>query len=429
MDFPPLLVIGFCIPIACVFLWVTLAAAKGRTWAIQLYLGTLVFVIPAMFRKRELSAMGADWQTILKFALVLGALIISLAQFNKILPLILSPPLSLMLAYASWAVISSVYSVTPTYTFISGLMFLSLVCFAAMVANHLTIRQILISMVVSWTMFLAVSWVVYLYLPMIGQTGYWTSAGQIYRFAGLAGHANMMGRILAMMIISLVLLYTHRYVKPFWMVICLVFLSGTLLMTQSRTSAAAVLLVVAFIYMKRRPLVILSLCCIVSFLLIFLQYSSPAHIDTASLSRSGSADEITSFTGRTKIWEYVLGQIKKGPWYGYGYAGGRIVISQGWNSHGWTTSHAHNMWLQSLLTVGIVGTIPLVVAVVQQLIVFFNKPHPMRDAALLFVLFTGMLEAGAVGPTPNIVTLFWLIAISAAIVEVKDIPTNTEYSR
>jgi O-antigen ligase len=81
---------------------------------------------------------------------------------------------------------------------------------------------------------------------------------------------------------------------------------------------------------------------------------------TSALSRSGETSEITTATGRVDIWRFCFSKWLEAPWFGYGLGSPRRVIPDGWSdSWGFTTGTAHNFVLESLLSVGVIGTLPL----------------------------------------------------------------------
>ncbi len=83
-----------------------------------------------------------------------------------------------------------------------------------------------------------------------------------------------------------------------------------------------------------------------------------------NFSRSGSTEEITNFTGRSEIWEACWGLIKDKPWQGYGLGSVRIEIPKVfYDEWGNTAATAHNFVLESLISVGVIGT-SLLLAVV-----------------------------------------------------------------
>lgn len=86
---------------------------------------------------------------------------------------------------------------------------------------------------------------------------------------------------------------------------------------------------------------------------------------TELFSRSGGAQEIVSFTGRSDIWLACLELIRDKPWIGYGLGSVRVELPKVFEDQwGNTAATAHNFVLESLITVGVVGTIPLLLVFV-----------------------------------------------------------------
>lgn len=82
--------------------------------------------------------------------------------------------------------------------------------------------------------------------------------------------------------------------------------------------------------------------------------------------RGQRTDQILGFSGRDELWEGVTTLIAQRPVLGYGYQGARGAMSELVN---WRPQGAHNAWLQSLVDVGIAGTLPLLLAVLVALAV------------------------------------------------------------
>jgi O-antigen ligase len=130
------------------------------------------------------------------------------------------------------------------------------------------------------------------------------------------------------------------------------------------------------------------------------------------VSRSGNVSEITSFTGRTEIWNAVLKLSAAEPWMGYGYASSVFVLPQHASEVGFATSHAHNLFLQLLLTTGVIGVSLFVISV----IVIFLRAAVQRDrtvfAMMLFVIFNGITESSGFTTLANICTFAFAIAVT-----------------
>lgn len=391
---------------------VTFSAVIGKIWAIQAYLGILVFIMDAVLIARPEGMVGIDWYSLMKFVVALGALAIGVSHWRKTIELFSSIPLGGMLVYGGWAMGSAVYSVTPTYSFAAGIIFLSYVLFASAAAQLLSLKEILIGILVSLTVFYLLSLIAYFLLPNLGQTRAWSQAGFILRFCGLAGEPNNMARILGLMTVVVVVLYSVRYIGWKLAISLLGFYGLGIVMTMSRATVAAVLLSLTIQFMRWRTQIVMPFIFISIILYCMLSFASFS-FDISKISRSGDVKEVTTFTGRTEIWAFCWNKIKERPLIGYGFAASRKVISQGYQSRfGFITKSAHNMWIQNLLSVGIIGTFPIVFVILVLIRDFFKTPNSFRDITLLIVLFSGLLEGGAIGSTPNLLTLFWLISIS-----------------
>lgn len=65
-----------------------------------------------------------------------------------------------------------------------------------------------------------------------------------------------------------------------------------------------------------------------------------------------------TLTGRSSIWDTVVGYIDRRPWLGYGYGAfwrnEAVEARTIWGTFHWTAPHAHNAWLEIGLALGIV---------------------------------------------------------------------------
>jgi O-antigen ligase len=80
----------------------------------------------------------------------------------------------------------------------------------------------------------------------------------------------------------------------------------------------------------------------------------------------------------------------------------------------WRITHAHNGFLQSLLYVGIAGTVFLVAALAAQLVAFFRHTSMVRDVLMLNALVLCITEQSMVANMPSRTALLWMIAAALA---------------
>jgi O-antigen ligase len=129
-------------------------------------------------------------------------------------------------------------------------------------------------------------------------------------------------------------------------------------------------------------------------------------------SRSGNVREIVTLTGRVGLWHFVIEQIKLAPLFGHGYGASRSVLAVAYQSMGgWDAPHAHNMLLQSVHSIGLIGTLFLVLTLTGQAILLLTSPLAMRDLLFFFIVVIGVTEAGILRPEFNSLTLMWLLSM------------------
>jgi O-antigen ligase len=124
------------------------------------------------------------------------------------------------------------------------------------------------------------------------------------------------------------------------------------------------------------------------------------------LLRGQTVEEVVDFSGRAALWEDVRGLVSSQPLFGYGHGAARGLLL---DTYAWA-GHAHNALLQSVLDVGILGALPLWIAIVGAFITIASGRRwraarlELTDTAALayltFFLVSGITEtvfAGAPG--------------------------------
>lgn len=388
------------------------SALIGRIWALTTFLALNLFLIDSNFRTRELDDVSMDWQTLMKFAVWFGSCMIGLVHLKRSGKLLFQSFASLaVMMYGVLALASTIYSVSPMYTFGAAFGFVSLTLFSASIVHLLNSKQIILTITVSFLAFLLFSWIAFWFIPDLGRTPFWTPNGFIDRMNGIAGQPNNLGRLCSLAIGLLCLSAVKRYMHWKMALVPLIVSVITLLYTQSRTSLIAIVLALCLLYVRRKirwsPFfaVLLGVAVVIFMNVVDFDYLA------AKVTRTGNVNELYTFTERTGIWNYVLGLIAESPWLGYGYSSSKWLISTGYASkYGWTTVSAHNMILQSLLSVGILGTFFFVVRFVKQGVEFVSAPSYFRDFIFIFVLINGLMESAVIGLVPGVMTLLWLIS-------------------
>jgi len=189
-------------------------------------------------------------------------------------------------------------------------------------------------------------------------------------------------------------------------------------LTQSRLPPLAMFAsVLAFIAYRRGGwmMMVPTLTIIIGLVLLLESMGGFAAMLPADLlslfARSGHSVEILSLSGRLEIWPYVIDRITEAPLLGHGYASG-MMLFKGFVR--WKITHAHNMYLQSLLYLGAVGFALMIVLLMTQWKLFLVSPRPVRDILLIYVCLKGMTEQSLLCNMPTGTVAVWMVTVGYA---------------
>jgi exopolysaccharide production protein ExoQ len=405
--FTPLIVIGLIVG-----LWIVARAVSGSTSAIITYLVLIVFISDAQFRARGAGEIGTDWQSLLKFGLWLGAGIIGLAN---------APPLrswigrfgpACWLAYAVMAMISSAYAPAPVYSFGCGFALLCLLPFSLVLITKLSESQFLWILTITLAVFLIVGWGVYYENPRLGTSEFWTYRGIELRMCGLAGQANNLGSICAKYLGAIFLLWYTGRCRPRLAVPLAALGIVTLNFSDARTGMIAVVGAIVAVLLARsmKTLIGATLAAIAGAVTIMV-FSLRLDALGGHFSRSGDPTEVFTLTGRLEIWEFVWQKITEHPLFGWGYSASKVLLPEytGFQDN-LMVDTAHNMLLQSLLSVGFVGTLPILAVTLYLSFSLVFRPYPFRDMFFVIVIISAISDTSALGTTPTMLTLLFIMA-------------------
>lgn len=396
--------------------WVVFEACRGREWAIGLYFGILVFMVNISLRTREIGPVALDWQSGLKFLVWSIALVIGLCCLTRARLPLAAAHNRLFLLYALLALASTIYSISPIYTLGSALGLLGLFLFSIAAAQALSMRQIALITVVSLGAFLLVSWIVDLSFPGFNRATSWSIYGTVERMGGIAAHPNQLAKSTAIFAVFAVILHRNRHLHWSLCLAALLLAAATLWATDSRTSAVAALAAYGFIVLRRSLWLVAAagaLLILGAVVLVVLPSNALAEL-LAPLSRSGDVAEILSLTGRIELWKFVWQKSMESPFIGHGFNASEPFLSRSYPHFplDWDPQDSHNMILQTLLTLGLLGVVLLGFVLWRLAALYVRSPSPYRDAMLGLVLMTGVTGSGAFSVTPSLLTLMMLVTMA-----------------
>ena len=414
--------VGYLAPLGLLLaaggVWVIASAMQGRTWALAGILGFALVVPNVNFMPTGLHEGPAlNAQTGLKLLLWASMGIVALTRLPRCLPLMRDRAILSIGLFALVATASTLWSVTPIYTAIGSMGFLAALLFACAVAAELSEVALYRTVVVSFLIYIAMNIAAAVAMPEVA----WLAAfgeSDSPRLQGVSSHPNILGKEMAAFIclfLPLALAYGKK--RTACLLTALAF--GVLIATLSRTSLGAILIALALPVLVRlqvaRPLIWLVVAATgVALLALAAGFVPDLRAILDGASRSSDASEILTLTGRTELWGFVWDKILEAPFFGHGFGAADAVLSPQWWGAPDASVGAHNTWLQALLIVGVIGTIPFVWFHMELIRRFFADRHsPTRFiAAYLFILGLTEVEIAA-HPVMLTIATFLLVALEA----------------
>jgi O-antigen ligase len=259
------------------------------------------------------------------------------------------------------------------------------------------------------------------------------------RIQGIVGNANLLAIISLFAIITFGVLFAARArwrtTLALWALLAAYFLFRTSSATALVCAAAAAVVLVVALLMRRastpgartRIYVVAIGTTVIGVVAVWL-LREPL---LAILGRS------SDLTGRSdRIWSKVLERAGEHPLFGNGFSSPWIPTDpafDGWiTDHGITVFHAHNMWLDVLLQLGVLGVVLMALAYVSLLwrSWFFAVDRPRWDLeaarpfsplTLLPILFTVVLLVQGLSESTPIMLWGWMLLVLLSF-KLKSVP-------
>lgn len=334
----------------------------------------------------------------------------------------------LLWAYVAWASCSVIWSTAPVLTLVRACQLLTVLLLARVAVGGLGPNGALRAFSSALVGFVAICVLLAGVFPWASKPELYTE-GDFVRFAWFAVHPIQAASELGLALVLLAAGAQHRmprrrrwFTLRQWMLGAL--LGTALVVTYSRGPLIACAVGVATVLVRstqRQRIAIVSVAVaaigatgVLLFGVVDVGTFLEAHAPAFFL-RGQNADQFSSFTGRSDLWRSLLQQALDHFWLGYGYQASRAATLEAAEWAG----YAHNAFLQSLLDVGIVGTLLLVSAMATTFAQAFS-PAVSREftcapliALMLFLLVNSLTNesfAGGVG----VETLALFITVLAA---------------
>jgi O-antigen ligase len=393
-------------------LWLVQRAGVAGGSALALLAAAIVLCSDATLRGTPEG--GLDLQSLAKFSLWVLGLLLWCWRSDVLRRACGHAPTAWLGAYGLWCLLGSAWSVTPLYTAGAALAWLGLWTVAVVLADTFTPHRAALVLGAALAVAMALSLALGVLAPALAYTP--MDNGRVLRLSGLFASPNNLGRAAALLLVLAAVAGPALRRGPALLLPLAAGALGTagLLLSDSRSALAALVLAIAVAVLGRRPWALLALVLAAACGLLLLAVA-PGLAGTLAemLARQGGLEEVSTLTGRTEIWAASWRLIEQAPLLGHGFASSRELLPAAWHDgHGWTTTSAHNLWLQAWLGTGAVGLLLVLGAQATWLWQALHQPHALRDAVVVLVLAIGLTEAAALGPSVNLMSFVWMWALA-----------------
>jgi len=321
----------------------------------------------------------------------------------------------LVLGLAVFLTLSVVWSVDPQTTFRRGILFFFFACGVVGVAGNLDIDEFMGALGVTCFMCAAGS----ILLLAVSPANAWMSDGA--GMCGIFSHKNVFGQVLAVGVLASLYNLRAEGGKRLPSILMLVIYIVLAVLARSTTSQLTI-----------------ALYCISYVILALFRRGGAARaagmLATAILAPAAvfvilfpdllleTIGKDPTLTGRTVLWQYVLGFISDRPLLGWG-------LTAFWSSSnplannlsallGWHVPEAHNGLLEILLEVGMIGTAFFLLILVRNVLLAIRCLHTSkRDFGTIVllcyigILLEGVSEQVLIDPSQASVSLFFIAGL------------------
>jgi O-antigen ligase len=395
-----------------------IALTRAPAWLSCILLSAILIVPSYDFRPEADESFGLDIQLLIRLAICGACGLYGLTFWRSASSYLLNFPGAWTLLFCAWAVATIPASPSPAYAAVASITLVCVTLFAPALLAQLDKRVIVKTIFVSSLVFIAMAWTLYYAVPSIGRSAYEANGVVEYRVGGDAQQLGFQGLWLIAMSLVMVSGGMMRWTTS---LIPLGIGLVTIASAQSRTSLLAALAAIGLAILLKAPrqrVLQLALLAVgtasLGLLLLASGLLSVRGADIlTSASRSGTQEEIYNVTGRTEFWPYVLEQISKSPVWGYGYGSARYALYD-FNGHSYTQGtlhHAHNIFLNTTLTTGLVGAGILLAMHLSLVDGVLRNRRLFPALVLVAIVITGLTESPILGPMPRTHTVMWLLAL------------------
>jgi O-antigen ligase len=368
----------------------------------------------------ELSSPALSARDMLRAAIPFATIVIAALASR---PAVRIPPARLLpyAGFVGWAAMSTVWSVSPTATLFKSILLGFQAIILVMLARRYDDQSHALRGLISVLLGLAAS-------TMIGIV---VAPSLAFQAAGTQGvgrlwgvyppiHPNTLGLISAFLLIAVVAGQGPRWATSgFGRAVAFLLATGVLVGTRTRYALAVAALLAAYVFVKKvrtsKGAATLMPFVVVAGILGVVALAKPL---SNFLVRGQDIQQFSTLTGRTVLWDRALELVALQPLRGYGYYSGHRTQISALPGSGTELSNLDNMWIESLVDVGWIGTLLLVVFVLVALTRGWKADLPAAGRNCLRALLVAGLIASVVNPsiqTVGYAAVIWGMVLMTAV--------------
>lgn len=266
----------------------------------------------------------------------------------------------------------------------------------------------------SFLLTMVFSWLLYFLLPEYGMKleGIDDAGGTMQRMSGTS-HPNTLAGIAGF---AMLIVCGFLYSKSIrWKVAIplILFCLATLFMCRTRVAPIAVVISLAVVFRGfwlRRDIfpyamVMVGIGLLMS-LAVLINSSEMLQAFAERFARSGEMEELTSVTGRNKIWAFVIEKIQASPLVGYWPGAAKNILAKEE-----LLLHPHNVVLAVSIAGGALAGGFAIMMFLQQIWMSLRRAIPLIGLVSVFIFLNSLTETFIFGYFPGSSTIMWLAAL------------------
>jgi O-antigen ligase len=388
-------------PLLVLAAWLVSAAALGQQWALKAMI--LAFCIGP-----PLAKVGGSDPTMIRLGFYGALLIVGCANLVFSWRLLRTWAALCLLLYYVFAIASAAWSADRALTLGAAGGMMGLYLFALGVIARLGVGPTVRALTVSLGAGVGLSVLLAVVAP---DAAFWQGSGRSARMTGILSHPYGFAEFIALFLLCLWVEWRNRALSHLAALAAALVATGCLWLTNTR-SVIATLLVSILANIRGRG-VFLLLGVVVLVLVAGALLSVPGGADQfgSAISRSGAAQRGLTLSGRVDLWSIAIERFAERPLLGHGFYNQVVynyetLLTEDSADRG---SHAHNMVLQSLVSLGLAGTILLVPMFIAQFAhLIRNRASPLSPF-ITFFMIVGMVSLGGLETTPSSSSLVFML--------------------